>query len=1054
MRRTVEEVNACALDGVSVKYDSFISYMWHSVEMGYVTTHDAMFVATGLRWGFNLEADLSKLRGKRVFRNYPPTRVHRASVTDAMMKRVAKHKTVLLGECVNGFERCVPFGDFTVFPMGVVDKVLDGVVLDEKRLTSDHTASRLNEVCDLSRLRHEVSSARDLEWFLKCGWWLRVSDVDGAFPQLPLAPPVWPHMLCRAYAHPADTRLSLFCHVCGDFGAAAMPGTFHIFFQKVLIPMARCAQVLTLPMAVHVDDCGLCGAVKEATDAEMIGFQAWTREVTGVEFKPIKDREAAQRQLMIGFWWDSNNLTRTLESHKLVAYVHELTEAACSSNLSLLARQSLAGKMHRAVMTLPPGAACLLANVYAMMRTLTRPWHSRRTSAAERDDYAELAGLLELNLGQGYYSYANFSTAPECRSDACRGGRRDQWYCGGGYVSACGAYRYFEYCKRAARKPIDFLEGDSVYVAVCDLGAGWRECVVPFAIDNTAFQFSLAKWRSQAPRLQAIVRAIFREQVQGGFVLKPRWISTTDNVEADHLSRRREDEFLGAVYKSGFWDSGVLPRRHPLSGAIRQLGEGYSSNTLRDGPTGKGKFTQPFSVPYPRSLPYHGMPEHHAARMDEIMDSRLRPSSKDASNKALKYWDLVRIEEGWDRIVATDDAMRACKMCVFVMYLVDRTKLAYETIRNYVWGIEAWHVAQRQAKPTYGVLNWSEFMNAVEVLTFVTAEPRRAVPIEILEQALLDVDMNSFHEVQMAFAVCLLLFDFNRSENPFATARTGPKGFDEAKHWQVKDVSFVPLVRGARSIMALRTRQKALKQDPRVSRPEARGNEDFTYVGDAPESIFSIVHWYRALMSFHRGTRAPEAPFFVTAAGGDIHMLYGQALEIFRRLLGRACEEPELYGFHGLRVEGYNLSKKANGEDVTVAHGGWKSGSHKRYDRFDVIDDVLPMAARSVGAAVPGAAVLTPREVAPGATVRRSAEVADELPAISANVAVAVPVASNGEPSGLRLLVPTSSPPRSSAASTPSHASPASHRSRSASPTRPRGARLRVAPERFGGSSH
>ena len=28
-------------------------------------------------------------------------------------------------------------------------------------------------------------------------------------------------------------------------------------------------------------------------------------------------------------------------------------------------------------------------------------------------------------------------------------------------------------------------------------------------------------------------------------------------------------------------------------------------------------------------------------------------------------------------------------------------------------------------------------------------------------------------------------------------------------------------------------------------------------------------------------------------------------------------------GFHGLRVEGYNLSKRGNGEDLTVAHGLW-----------------------------------------------------------------------------------------------------------------------------------
>ena len=83
----VKEVNACAMPGVTIKYDSFIPYLWHCVDKGYVDVNDAMFCATGLRWGFNLEADLSKLKGKRIFNNYPPARKARSSVTEAMMKR-------------------------------------------------------------------------------------------------------------------------------------------------------------------------------------------------------------------------------------------------------------------------------------------------------------------------------------------------------------------------------------------------------------------------------------------------------------------------------------------------------------------------------------------------------------------------------------------------------------------------------------------------------------------------------------------------------------------------------------------------------------------------------------------------------------------------------------------------------------------------------------------------------------------------------------------------------------------------------------------------------
>ena len=49
-------------------------------------------------------------------------------------------------------------------------------------------------------------------------------------------------------------RVAIFC------GAAVMPGTWHIFFEQVVLGIARSEAVLTLPLAVHVDDTGLIGA--------------------------------------------------------------------------------------------------------------------------------------------------------------------------------------------------------------------------------------------------------------------------------------------------------------------------------------------------------------------------------------------------------------------------------------------------------------------------------------------------------------------------------------------------------------------------------------------------------------------------------------------------------------------------------------------------------------------------------------------------------------------------------------------------------------------------
>ena len=53
-------------------------------------------------------------------------------------------------------------------------------------------------------------------------------------------------------------------------------------------------------------------------------------------------------------------------------------------------------------------------------------------------------------------------------------------------------------------------------------------------------------------------------------------------------------------------------------------------------------------------------------------------------------------------------------------------------------------------------------------------------------------------------------------------------------------------------------------------------------------------------------------------------------------------------GPHGLRVLGYNLSMEAHGENLTVAHGGWKSTAHSRYARF-ALSQVLSIPAGMLG---------------------------------------------------------------------------------------------------------
>ena len=121
-------------------------------------------------------------------------------------------------------------------------------------------------------------------------------------------------------------------------------------------------------------------------------------------------------------------------------------------------------------------------------------------------------------------------------------------------------------------------------------------------------------------------------------------------------------------------------------------------------------------------------------------------------------------------------------------------------------------------------------------------------------------------------------------------------------------------------------------------------------VGDVGEdSVFSVVRWYQALLAHWPASRDREAPFFL-ARDKTRPYTYTAAMSDMARMLKKVgCKER--YGIHSLRVSGYNWSKSsANGEDLTVAHGMWKSSGHKRYSRWDV-SAILDIPANMVGTA-------------------------------------------------------------------------------------------------------
>ena len=575
----MRERGACALPGVSVRLDLLDPLIHKAISKGFVEPEKGEFVLHGLRHGFDLGVDLDALKGKRWFSNYPSALQAREAMTVAQRKRVEAHKTVPLCAVGRQSTDLLPWAACRVFPLGAVPKPLEPDVM---RPVSDHSRSGLNEATNMAGFRHTLDTYNEIARFLKSGYVMRMSDVDGAFPLLPLAPRLWPFFLSYWYTVAVGEGVNLdemwlYAHVCGDFGAAGMPGTWKVFFTDVLVGVARSESVLTLPLPVYVDDMALIGSCPVVVDAEGEALGDWLASM-GVPTKAIKDKPAAQVQLALGFWWDAVQRTRTLEGKKLRAYLEMLRAFAKRKTLTLREMQQVGGRMQRAVMTLPKGSMCFVAALFELMRGLKLPWQKRRTTKAVRADFATVAKLLGLNLGKGYFCVEHLAEAPPVFTDASKESR----YAGGGYFSVCGAARWWIYGSSTARSPIDALEGDAVLVAARDLASSWGRRRVPLFIDNRAFQLSAAKGWSKAERLLVQLRALFELAIEHQCVLEFNWISTHDNVLADALSRRGGIAAFHAGAAERYPD--VHVRMHPAAGGVRQFGPAYPSDVAGDGP--------------------------------------------------------------------------------------------------------------------------------------------------------------------------------------------------------------------------------------------------------------------------------------------------------------------------------------------------------------------------------------------------------------------------------------------------------------------------------------
>ena len=356
-------------------------------------------------------------------------------------------------------------------------------------------------------------------------------------------------------------------------------------------------------------------------------------------------------------------------------------------------------------------------------------------------------------------------------------------------------------------------------------------------------------------------------------------------------------------------------------------------------------------VPYASTSVFEGLPDDMVEAVERILDNRLASSSWRKVDAALKYWRPFAAQQGWPTIIRSGDPLRGGKLAGFVTMLVLTTALVYGSITKYVWGLCEWMKLQHQDDPRTGVRGWDNFMKSVKVLTFKQGKPHDRFPIGLLHKMLKAIDKSSFAEVQLGFLLLLLLFTFSRSESPLSKSKEGRECWDIAEHFAWCDIRLVRDRTTGKRVMQVRF--KKTKPDQRVERPEAAGDGDWAVVGGVDDPDFDLCSWYILLCSFYpEPLREGSEPFFLDprlfpdgtrgrprrARDASAAWTYSQAQSAsyaLQRRVGIAAGEE--FGFHGLRVEGYNLSKRGNGEDLTVAHGLWKSTAHKRYDRFGML---------------------------------------------------------------------------------------------------------------------
>ena len=118
---------------------------------------------------------------------------------------------------------------------------------------------------DAGRVKHTLSAYDDVARELLPGYFMRIEDVDGAFPILPLRPRIWKYMYVWWYDvdRPLDEQTkpnTLYVHLFADFGTSPLPGIWDLFWRALKLMAKRDG---VLPEREHSAGCHASSAAPQ-----------------------------------------------------------------------------------------------------------------------------------------------------------------------------------------------------------------------------------------------------------------------------------------------------------------------------------------------------------------------------------------------------------------------------------------------------------------------------------------------------------------------------------------------------------------------------------------------------------------------------------------------------------------------------------------------------------------------------------------------------------------------------------------------------------------------